>query len=95
MNAFATPLAPKQVTKNDWRDFDPLKEIAAGKVTGWTVFYLNAVIGWTIISLFVASSARFHDTHRTHLRLPQGERSVVDQMDQDPSMMSSAAWMTA
>ena len=24
-----TPLAPEQVTKNDWGDFDPLKEIAA------------------------------------------------------------------
>ena len=26
-----TPLAPEQVTKNDWGDFDPLKQIAALK----------------------------------------------------------------
>ena len=29
-----TPLAPKQVTKNDWGEFDPLKQIAALK-SGW------------------------------------------------------------
>ena len=32
--------------------------------------------------------------HPTHLRLPQGKRSVVDQMDQDPLVVSSAVWMT-
>ena len=90
------PLAPKQVTKNDWGDFDPLNEITALKVIGWTVFYLSAVIHCTIISLFVTCSSRFHDTHHTHLWLSQGTRSVVDhQIDQDPLVVvSSAVWMT-
>ena len=41
----------------------------------------HGLIDCAIISLFVTRSARFHDAHRTHLRLPQGKRSVVDQMD--------------
>ena len=49
----STLLAPKQVTKNDWGDFDPLKQITALKVIGWLIFYLRAVIDLTIISLFI------------------------------------------
>ena len=85
-----TPLAPKQVTKTDWGDLEPLKQLAALKSDWMGCILLDC----TIISLFVTSSARFHDTHPTHLRLPQGKRSVVDQIDQDPSVLSSAVWTT-
>ena len=65
-------------------DSGPLKEIAALKGDRMDCILLEC--GHSLHHDFTVHNkfSRFHDTHSTHLRLPQGERSVVDQMDQDP-----------